>query len=189
MGITQSRWRERINQNLFWLNDRAGWDSFWYESPFGFILVYFYTAVALALCLITTNEVQAWLEIDLTPVGIPIGLYAAGALGAFGYLFTRLFIAHGDKASESDDSIMTITLFRIGLTVIGSLPLVFGVYVLADQLNVDSIGIVAAAFLTGMFVKTIYGIFGDIADRLSSNPTNDQNAANASVDSNGDDGK
>lgn len=77
-------------------------------------------------------------------------------LGALGYVFTPLYKDIHRSVGE---------LLEYHFRLVGAIPLGFGVFLLSDYLLQDNgIGVLALAFLAGLYVNTFYKRIGAIAD-------------------------
>lgn len=102
---------------------------------------------------------------------VPVELYLAGFLGSLAFIWARLVVGENDLDEDENNDTAEITahmLRRMILGLFGSFPLVFGVYVLAGALAItESVGLLGAAFLAGMFVKVIYETFRELVHRVT----------------------
>jgi hypothetical protein len=159
---------ELLKENESWFRTRDG-------MGIGAALI----AATLAAVVASTSFGQALIGISLPEAAtVPMELYLAGFLGSLAFIWARIVVGEHDLDEDENNDTAEITahmLRRMVLGLFGSFPLVFGVYVLAGALAItESVGLLGAAFLTGMFVKVIYETFRELVHRvtLSSNAGN-----------------
>lgn len=148
----------------------------WFLSPIGILMGIYLSAASLLVAGLTTSTGQTWFSNNVFEISIseaatvPGELYLAGFMGSLAFIWAHLVVGENDlDGNKNDDSpeVTTLNLYRMFMGLVGPLPLVFGIYVLAGVLSVpENVGLVGAAFLTGMFVRLIYRLFREFAHRL-----------------------
>lgn len=148
----------------------------WFQTRDGMVIGTVLTAATVVAVVASTAVGQSLIGISLPEAAtVPVELYLAGFLGSLAFIWARIVVGENDLDEDENNDTAEITahmLRRMILGLFGSFPLVFGVYVLAGALAItESVGLMGAAFLTGMFVKVIYETFRELVHRvtLSSN--------------------
>jgi hypothetical protein len=146
----------------------------WYQSPLGLGLVGANLFLLLLLVVVSSSaeggplgNVAAGagntgfgLSNSPLEVDVPGYVYAFGAIGALGYVFTLLVVKFERSAAS---------LGRMSLRIPAALPLCAGVYLLAEQLLGEQPPqqlVAGLAFLAGLYVDLTYRRLDALARRL-----------------------
>lgn len=172
------------------ISHNESWFLTWGGMAIGVTL----TLVTLLAIGLTTAFGQASVGISLPEAAtVPVELYMAGFIGSLAFIWSRIVVGENDldedERNDTED-VTTLMLRRMVLGLFGSLPLVFGVYVLAGVLAITEVGLLGAAFLTGMFVKVIYETFRELVQRVTiprnEKPAGDSTAGTVTIETSGD---
>lgn len=159
--------KRRLGRFLAAISHNESWYLTWGGMVFGVIL----TVMTLFAVGVSTSFGQSLVGIALPEAAtVPLELYLAGFLGSLAFIWSRIVVGENDLDGDEDtdtEDVTTLMLRRMVLGLFGSLPLVFGVYVLAGVLAITEVGLLGAAFLTGMFVKLIYETFREFVKRVA----------------------
>lgn len=159
--------KRRLGRFLAAISHNDSWYLTWGGLAFGVIL----TVVTLFAVGVSTSFGQNLVGISLPEAAtVPMELYLAGFLGSLAFIWSQIVVGENDLDGKEDndtEDVTTLMLRRMVLGLFGSLPLVFGVYVLSGVLAITEVGLLGAAFLTGMFVKLIYETFRELVKRVA----------------------
>lgn len=151
------------------------------ETRLGTAMIASYAVFSILLVIVTVDQstLPGWVPLGgsfvADAVQVPASVYLFAALGACGYIFTRLI-------REFTDNVVDLTFrefLEMMTTVLAAIPLSAGVYLLSGFLFDASVSTSAGteaqlsqqtmagiAFLTGLFVKRAYQRLGWVADKL-----------------------
>lgn len=150
------------------------------ETRLGTALIASYGVFSILLVIVTVDQttLPGWVPLGgsfvADAVQVPASVYLFAALGACGYIFTRLIREFADNVVD----LSFREFLEMMTTVLAAIPLSAGVYLLAGFLfdaSVSTAGTEArlsprtmagVAFLTGLFVKRAYQRLGWVADKL-----------------------
>lgn len=150
------------------------------ETRLGTAMIASYGVFSILLVIVTVDQttLPSWVPLGgsfvADAVQVPASVYLFAALGACGYIFTRLIREFADNVVD----LSFREFLEMMTTVLAAIPLSAGVYLLAGFLfdaSVSTAGTEAqlsprtmagVAFLTGLFVKRAYQRLGWVADKL-----------------------